>query len=212
MRPGLVIILLVAGWCLLFPPFHLVRLQAARDAGGQLAFNAPVFVQQFWTNQLLKSLDRAADAHAVLTALAQDAPGAKRRYGQTLGLSSSTCFFLQGVGTVVSVEAPGVGVALNGPDHPAEVLLQTGLIFGNTVRDATGLLDVNGFPNSQDFNAISAELNHCVETQVIPGLKANAALGRRVRFVGCSEIAADAPCPKPLKLVPIHAVIEPSGL
>jgi hypothetical protein len=27
-------------------------------------------------------------------------------------------------------------------------------IFGNTVCDATGLLDANEFPNSQDFNAL----------------------------------------------------------
>ena len=33
------------------------------------------------------------------------------------------------------------------------MLIETGHIFGNAVRDGTGLLDVNDYPNSQEFNA-----------------------------------------------------------
>lgn len=45
--------------------------------------------------------------------------------------------------------------------------LETGPVFGNVLRDGTGLLDVNDFPNSQDFNALSSEINRRVEEQVL---------------------------------------------
>ncbi len=207
-RTAILWLIILALWCLVFPPFRVVRLQAARESQSQRAFNPAAFAAEFWTNQLIQSLGQAADAGTVLAALAQDAPTAARRFGRSLGLSSATCYFLQGTGAVVSVEARGIGIALRGSAPPADVLLETGLIFGNTVRDATGLIDVNRYPNSQDFNAISAELNRLVETRVIPSLMTTASLGRRLRFVGCAEIAPDSACPKPLKMVPVNVTAD----
>jgi predicted lipoprotein len=88
-------------------------------------------------------------------------------------------------------------------------LLLTGLIFGNSVRDATGLLDVSKFPNSQQFNAISSELNALVESRVIPGVRSNAAPGHVLRFVGCAEIADEVSDVVPLKVVPLKVVFLP---
>jgi predicted lipoprotein len=84
------------------------------------------------------------------------------------------------------------------------------MVFGNTVRDATGLLDMDSFPNSQHFNDLSTELNRIVETRVLPGLRDRAEVGRKVRFVGCAEVARDARRRKPLKVVPVRVeILEP---
>lgn len=78
--------------------------------------------------------------------------------GRTLGLSSSTLFFLRGSGHVVSVSKKGVAFALKDGGDTADILLPTGLLFGNAVRDGTGLLDASAFPNSQNCNDLSTEL------------------------------------------------------
>ena len=90
----------------------------------------------------------------------------------------------------------------------AEILLQTGLVFGNAVRDGTGLLNVNYYPNSQDFNDISAELNKIIEVRVLPRLREGATVGATIHFAGCAEVADESSDLKPLKLVPIQAEIE----
>jgi predicted lipoprotein len=90
----------------------------------------------------------------------------------------------------------------------AEVSLQVGLLFSNAIRDGTGLLNVNDYPNSQDFNAISEALNHLVETRVQPKLRAQAKVGATIRFVGCAEVNDESADLKPLKVVPVRTEIE----
>jgi predicted lipoprotein len=191
----------------LFPPFRIVPLKQAQAAKEQAAFDAAEYAATFWTNRLLASLDRATDAATLIAVLKQDSATAAQRYGRRVGLGSSTFYFVQGTGMVVSAERRGVGISLR-TNAPAEVLFHTGLLFGNALRDATGLLDVSAFPNSQDFNDLSTELNRIVETGILPSLKTNAATGRRLRFVGCAEVEADAVNVIPLKVVPIKVEFE----
>jgi predicted lipoprotein len=91
------------------------------------------------------------------------------------------------------------------------VALRIGPVFGNTVRDGCGLLDVNAFPGLEEFNALSAELNALVERNVLPALKAGANVGATVRFAGCAEAPESAPdAGEPLLLiVPIQAGMPP---
>lgn len=65
------------------------------------------------------------------------------------------------------------------------------------------MLDVSDFANGQDFNAISAEINHRVEQQVIPVLSARAEPGTVVHFVGGVEVTDSAGSPARLTLVPV---------
>jgi predicted lipoprotein len=76
-------------------------------------------------------------------------------------------------------------------------------VFGNTIRDGSGLLDVSDFPNSRDFNAISSEINRRVEERVFPLLKQKAAAGVAIQFAGCVDITDPETDLRPLRLVPI---------
>jgi predicted lipoprotein len=76
------------------------------------------------------------------------------------------------------------------------------------VRDGTGLLSVNDFPDSQDFNGISEALNHIIETRVQPKLREAAKVGVSVAFVGCAEVNEETADPRPLKVVPIQVDVE----
>jgi len=65
------------------------------------------------------------------------------------------------------------------------------------------LLDANAYPNSEQFNDISAALNHIAERQVLPELQRIAAIGKQIQFAGCVEVADEDQDLKLLKLVPI---------
>jgi len=200
------IVLAIVFW--LFPAFHIVSLKQAQAEKTKGVFNAADFASEFWRKRLPPALKQAADAQTVLDALTKDAKTAATTYGRTVGISDTSYYFIRGTGTVVSVVAKGIGVTLHGPDGKPDLLIKTGLLSGNTVRDATGLVNASEFPNSQNFNDISTELNRIVESQVIPNLKTNATAGRKLSFAVCAELSEDDAADRPLKVIPVLAELQ----
>jgi len=189
------------------PLFRIVPLDVRRAEREQAAFSAPDYAKDFWTRILPSALENASDANAVLAAAREDPPAARQRYGHSVGLGRSALYFLRGTGTIVSVSEEGVGIAMEPTEGSPDVVLQTGLLFGNAVRDSTGLISPSDFPNSQDYNDLSNELNRIVETLVLPPLREQAQVGWHVQFVGCGEVLNDSDW-KPLKLIPLDVRVD----
>jgi predicted lipoprotein len=110
---------------------------------------------------------------------------------------------VKGSGEVLEVNEEGARVRISPGAHEAEALLHTGLLFGNALRDGSGLIDPGQFPNSQHFNDIATELNRLAETNVLPLLRKIAVPGKKLSFIGCAELEEDE-TPHPLKIVPVR--------
>ena len=200
----------VAGICLCwrFPLFHVVTMKTATAEKVAATFNATQFAEVFWTKQLRESFDKAVKVEVLLPAIQADAAAAKQKFSRSVGMSEGYFYFVSGSGRVISASDDEVLLAVTTGSTNAEVSLQTGLIFGNALRDATGLLSANNYPNSQDFNDISAALNHLVETRMLPKLKEQAKVGAKISFAGCAEVGDEATDLKPLKVIPIQTTTE----
>jgi predicted lipoprotein len=206
--PWLIALLLGGALCWSFPPFHIrsVKQVKAEIAGAQ--FNPTDFVAQFWIAKLLPAVTQAADATAVLAVIAASPQTVKEQFGRTVGVSSSYFLFLRGAGRVVTADADSIGLSLKPQGNEVDISVPLGLVFGNAVRDGTGLLDSSSYSNAQEFNDISAALNHIVETQVLPEFQRVAKVAAKVQFVGCAEVADEDSDLKPLKLSPISVKVE----
>jgi predicted lipoprotein len=205
---GVVLGLVILFW--LAPPFHIIW-NASRRATTDTAFNAAAFVERFWTDKLLNSSNLATPADALLEAVRKDPATAHEKYGHASGLGSTYYYFVTGKGRVVAMDKNSVSLSLNTGstvESSVDVELETGNIFGNAIRDGTGLLNVSDFTNSQDFNGISSEINRRIEEQVLPGLRDKVTVGAVVRFTGCAEITDDSTDLRPLRVVPIAAVVQ----
>ena len=198
-------IALTAVLCWQFPLFHVATLKSATAEKAAATFNAPQFADAFWTGQLLPALAKAVKADDLVAAIQANPAAAKKQFSRRLGLSEGYFYFLRGAGKVVAVSDDEILLAVTAGGTNAEVSLSAGLIFGNALRDGTGLLNANDYPNSQDYNDLSAALNHLVETRVLPQLKTQAKVGARISFVGCAEVDDEATDLKPLKVIPIQA-------
>jgi predicted lipoprotein len=198
----------VTGVCWLFPLFHVVPLSTVKVQQAAAKFDAAQFAETFWTNQLQPAAEKAIDVKSLLTAIQSDPATAKKKFARSVGLSESYFYFVSGSGRVVATSDDGISLAVTGSNTNAEVLLQTGLIFGDAIRDGTGLLDASAYPNSQDFNDISAALNHLVETRVLPDLKLQAKIGVTISYTGCAEVDDESTDLKPLKVIPIRATVQ----
>jgi predicted lipoprotein len=189
-----------AAW--LFPPFHVVPLKTAAAADLAAAFDPARFAATFWTNRLLPALPQTVKAETLLPAIQADPAAARTRYARGTGLGGSYFYFLSGTGRVAAVSEDEVLLVVTSGTN-AEVSLPAGLIFGNALRDGTGLLNASDYPNSQDFNGLAEALNHLAETQAVPPLRACARPGAKIFFAGCAEVADESTDLKPLKVIPV---------
>lgn len=206
--PWIIAIALIAALCWAFPPFHVRSVKQVQADIVGATFNPKNFVEQFWTEKLLPGGAQAADAEKVLATIESSPEKVREQFGRTLGISSTYCLFLRGSGRVVSMSDDSIGLSLKSEGDTVDISLPLGLVFGNAVRDGTGLLKASSFPNAQEFNDISAGLNNIVETRVLPEFQKIATVGKRVQFVGCVEVADEETDLKPLHLVPISVTAE----
>jgi predicted lipoprotein len=205
--PWLIAVIGLAGLCWVFPPFHVRSLKKVKAAIAGAQFNPAEFVEPFWSEKLMPATNQAAEATKVLAAIAASPDQAQKEFGRSVGISSTYYFFLRGTGRVVRVDDDSIGLSLKDAGDDADISVPLGPVFGDAVRDGTGLLNPSTYPNAQDFNGISAALDHIVETQVLPELQRIAKVGAKVRFAGCVEVDDESDL-KPLKLVPISVKLE----
>jgi predicted lipoprotein len=191
-----------------FPPLHVRSLQKIRTAQAGAQFNVTNFVADFWKDKLLPAAAHATDADKLVAAIAAGPQQAHQQFGRSVGISSTYYFFLRGTGRIVGVSADSIDLSLKDEGDAVDISVPLGPVFGDAVRDGTGLLSPSDYPNAQDFNGISAALDHTVETQVLPELQSLAKTGARVQFAGCAEVDDESQDLKPLKLVPIFVKAE----
>jgi predicted lipoprotein len=187
------------------PPFHVRRTDTpvvSASPPTHAALDVPAYADKFWSEKLLPAGGRAVDAQILLKALQRDAEAAARQYGRRTGLGGSAFYLVRGEGRVASIDRKGVRLELSAGG--GTVLLMTGPLFGNALRDATGLNDIGKF-SSFEFNALSAELNRIAETRVQPVLLAHAQSGARLRFTGGAEYSDTGE----FKIIPIEVAGSP---
>ncbi len=212
--------------CLLFYFFPLVRVtklgstskpdtaltaQANSDrssSNGTAPGSISTFIESLWREQLPKAAESAESLDEVLTVAAMDFELARIEFGREVGMGGPTYFFLRGRGRIENVDDNECRVIIDGQEKT--VSLEVGILLGNAIRDATGLVSVDEFPNSQEFNRLSTELNQRCELHVINPVRELLTVGALVEFVGCGEVRTRDDF-EPLRLVPVQLRVVESG-
>lgn len=187
---------------------YFERLDEAKQAQQQKAFDPDLFARDFWDNKLAGNLDRATDAQTLLDALNADIEDANRKYGRRLGLAGSYYHLVAGRGKVLAIKEDSVLLSIATPKSEPDIMIVTRNIYGNAIRDASGLINVSDFPNSRDFNNISEQLNRIVMNEVLPAFCQTVKEETTVKFVGAAEIKQDEGHTRPLPIVPILLEIQ----
>jgi predicted lipoprotein len=199
-----VAVLACLGLTWVFPLFRIVPLEQVAAARINAQFDAATFAKKFWSEQLVPGFEQAADAPTLINAIQADPEAARKEFGRSVGIGRVYLYFFCGEGMIVAIEKTSVAISCVAPDDETDIVLKTGLLFGNTIRDSTGQLLSSNFANSQDFNAISKELNAIVERDVQSQLKQDAKVGDKIRFVACAEVRASNKKLLPLSAIPLQ--------
>ena len=198
-------------FALFFAAYHSVYfepLDKMRSQAQQTAFDPSGYAASFWNNQLMKNLSGAVDAVQLLDLFEADMKQAVSRYAKTLGIASTHAYLVKGAGRIIATDDEGLLLSVRQPENKPDILIQTDYIFGNAIRDASGLIHVSEFPSSMDFNSISVEINNIVKTHVVAAIRKDAAIGKRVTFIGATQVSEEEQNITPLLVVPIQVEID----
>lgn len=189
LKKGIKYLLVVAAVFLVaFNSVYFKKLDEVKAARETHKFDAEGYAEKLWRQKLLPSLNKAVEINALVALLRNDAPKAFDQYSHALGIGNRRYFLIQGTGLVTAIDDNDVYVLVKNDSTEQSVKLATEYIFGNNVRDASGLVNINEFSNTMDFNNVSESLNAIIRKEVLPGLKKDVQKGDQVHFVGAIEL------------------------
>lgn len=194
---------------ILFLGYHSVyfkKLEGKSTVAGK--FNATEYAQTFWKEKLTTELSKAIELNNLVFLLKTNPNETFDKHSHALGIGNIRFFLVRGEGEITSVDENDITVILKSDTAQMPVKLITEYVFGNALRDASGLLDINEFTNMNDFNSISEELNNIVRTKVLPPIKANAKKGMKVQWIGATELNKEHLNLNDIEIIPIEIKIQ----
>jgi predicted lipoprotein len=136
--------------------------------------------------------------------LKNDPKRAFEEFGRKLGISKTFYFLTKSEGIIGSVEEEFIWVSIG----ETQVKIATAFIFGNAVRDGSGVVDIDEFVNMTDFNNVSVVLNDLIRKEVASPLKSKAKPAMKVEFAGAFEIKEDELNTDSIRIIPVSVKLS----
>jgi predicted lipoprotein len=166
---------------------YFKSLDEVKAASAVKQFDATSYARNFFDKKLLPDIDKAIEIDALLKLVKSEPAKAFESYSNALGIGNIRYFLVKGEGTITSIEENTTTITYTG-DTTKKLHIATEFVYGNAIRDASGMIDINEFNSTMDFNNVSAEINKIVRTEVLPAFKSKSKIGDKVRFSGAIEL------------------------
>ena len=182
-------------------------IESKDEAPGAQEFDAAVYVNGLWGEEVPAALDEAVDLGELLPPFEADPASAGETWGRREG-SGPFHVIVRGEGRVTAVDTSSrTGLAevdVEVPGSTERVHLQIGPVLrGTSVRDALPTVSFDQFVNQIQFADVANELNARVERNVVGDLEREALLGKTIRFVGMATLGEP-----PLTVTPVRLEVE----
>ncbi|NJB72208.1 putative lipoprotein [Saonia flava] len=176
-------ILVVVLGLALYNSVNIEPLDQIKKSKSDLVFNAASYATDFMSNKI-ETLP-AINASNFLGNISDDLENYTKQKGKKLGISDEYSFIIEGEARITEIEEEYVTVLL---EENQELRISTEFIFGNAIRDGSGMANIDDYQNTMDFNSISVELNNIVRETVVPSFKKKAKIGDILYFKGAVTI------------------------
>ena len=181
----------------------LSEMKAATDE----KFDAVTFSEKLWEEKLTAKLDNAVEIATFIRATQSNPGDAFSKYTNALGIGNYRYALIKAEGIVMNINPDDVTLQVKLDDSLITAKLATEFIYGNAIRDASGLVDVKDFPNTMDLNNISEELNKKVRKTILPPFKVAVKKGDKIIVIGAIEIHKEHFKWNDLEIVPVKLQI-----
>ncbi|APZ48123.1 hypothetical protein BW723_10405 [Polaribacter reichenbachii] len=163
---------------------YIKSLEEKLAEGTVIEFDAKSYVDGIWTLNLLPTFSTATNLNNFLNQLKQNPTATFEKESKSLGIGNIGYFKVKGEGTVLQVNENNVIIQ----SEDLKVEIETEFIFGNVIRDASGLFKINDYKETSDFNSISESINGRIRNDIIPSFKNKVQKGDVVTFSGAIEL------------------------
>lgn len=180
-----------------------------RETVASSGFDAESYARDYLENQLPAAIADAIGIDELQQLLESDKEKAFDEYSHALAVGNIRFFLVKGEGRILEVGENKLLVATSADSNAAsapsgmQLEIATEYIFGNAIRDASGIIRMDQFENTQDLNDLAASINKIIREEVIPPFKAAAAPGKLIHFTGAIELNQKYPGPDRLELIPV---------
>lgn len=196
---------ILAAILVLYLSLDIQNLEKHRAVANTTIFNADDYTARFWNDSLPVAIAIAPQLMDILKLLNENPENAFERYGKKLGISKTHYFMLKGKGMIEKVEDEFLVLALG---ENTKVQIATDFIYGNSVRDGSGKVNIDDFLNMTDFNAVSVAINKLVKDRVVSRLRKSAAVGQWLEFTGAMELSEENIDLTAISLIPVSVKLS----
>jgi len=170
-------------------------------------FDAAAFSKKLWEEKMPAKIDSAVELSSFIQAVATDKDAALKIYSNALDIGNYRYVLLKTNATVNAVNEDEVELQIPLADSIINAVLATEYIYGNAIRDASGLIDIIDFPVTDNLNGISEELNKIVRKTIVPPFKASVKKGNKITIVAAVELNKEHIKWNGLELLPVRLQI-----
>lgn len=172
-------------------------------------FDATAFAGKLWNEQLPAKLDSAIELGALIKSIQTNPEQAFSKYTNAMAIGNYRYALIKTTGKATVVNEDDVVLQVADGDSLLNVNLATEYVYGNAVRDASGLVNIQDFTNTTDLNNISEALNKTIRTTVLPPFKKSVKAGDLVIVTGAIELNKAHVGFKQLEIIPIRITVQP---
>jgi len=200
------LLLIVVIGLVAYKSVYVKKLSGMKVANNE-KFDAGSFSKKLWEEKLPAKLGSAVDLAIFIKATQTNQADAFSKYTNALGIGNYRYALIKAEGIVTDINEDDIMLQLKLGDSLMKAKLATEFIYGNAIRDASGLVEVKDFPNTMDLNNISEVLNKMVRKTVLPPFKAAVKKGNRIIVTGAIEIHKEHIKWNELEIIPVQLQI-----
>lgn len=170
-------------------------------------FDATVFSRKLWDERMPAKIDSAMILSLLIRSIDKDGETAIDKHTNALAIGNYRYALVKLDATVTDVKEDEVMLSTAHNDTLITVNLATEFIYGNAIRDASGLVQVKDFPNTTHLNGISEGLNKIIRTSVLPTFKSVIKKGDSVNIIAAVELNKEHIRWNGIELLPVQIQI-----
>jgi len=166
---------------------YFKKLDEVKKASTVSKFDAIKYARKYY-NAVIPIAGKSIEYNKLLSLLTSNPEKTFADHSHALGIGNIKYFLVQGKGTIKSVNESSITVLIKTDSAEALVNIATEFVFGNAIRDASGIIKLNEFSSTSDLNNVSAEINKIIRDEVLPPFTAKAKPGDAITFSGAIEL------------------------
>jgi len=171
--------------------------------GEKQEFGAASFTKKIWDEKMPAKITSAVDLSILIKEVEADKEVALKKYTNALAIGNYRYALIKTQAVVTEVPDDEVKLQIVNGNNLLNATLTTEYVYGNAVRDASGLIDIKDFPNTNNLNAVSEEMNKLVRTTVVPAFKKTVKKGDKITVTAALELNKEHLKWNDLELIPV---------